>query len=54
MQVIEMFSASEMASLVMTIEEKIEKAKQSISRLFDAGQPAVVAYSAGKGISTSI
>jgi 3'-phosphoadenosine 5'-phosphosulfate sulfotransferase (PAPS reductase)/FAD synthetase len=52
MQVIEMFSASEMSSLVMTIEEKIEKAKQSISRLFDAGQPAVVAYSAGKDSST--
>lgn len=51
MQVIEMFSQSEMAAMTLTIEEKIAKAKAALTRLFEKGVPCVLAYSAGKDSS---
>lgn len=52
MQVIEMFSQSEMAAMTLNIEERIAKAKAALTRLFEKNIPCVLAYSAGKDSSS--
>jgi hypothetical protein len=44
MHVIEVFSQTEMASLMLTIEQKIDQVKASITRLFESGILCVCAY----------
>lgn len=54
MQVIEMFTQAEMATLTMTIEEKIDQVKASITRLFEKSIPCVCGFSSGKDSSVAV
>jgi DNA sulfur modification protein DndC len=51
MQIIEMFSASEMAALMLTIEEKIALVIKVYTKLFENQVPCVCAFSGGKDSS---